>query len=183
MGRHSSTICEASSRVGARTRHAGRRSSAAIRSERGTANASVLPDPVGDLASTSRPASTSPITRFWIANGSMKPRLDSALTTAFETPSWANDFVDIGKTPDSGDGPRTIREAMADPNRFPCGTQASCLAAGAVAGRTTEGSGRRSNLPPMHETDRAPVPRGELLKQISNAMVGIKKNLYGKGPT
>jgi len=35
----------------------------------------------------------------------------------------------------------------------------------------------------MHETDRAPVPRGELLKQISNAMVGIKKNLYGKGPT
>jgi uncharacterized protein YbcI len=35
----------------------------------------------------------------------------------------------------------------------------------------------------MNETDRPATPRGELLKQISNAMVGIKKNLYGKGPT
>jgi uncharacterized protein YbcI len=35
----------------------------------------------------------------------------------------------------------------------------------------------------MTETDRPTTPRGELLKQISNAMVGIKKNLYGKGPT
>jgi uncharacterized protein YbcI len=35
----------------------------------------------------------------------------------------------------------------------------------------------------MGDTDQTPVPRGELLKQISNAMVGIKKNLYGKGPT
>jgi uncharacterized protein YbcI len=34
----------------------------------------------------------------------------------------------------------------------------------------------------VNEPDQAPVPRGELLKQISNAMVGIKKNLYGKGP-
>src|SRR4051794_37361292 len=97
MGRHSSTICEASSRVGARTRHAGRRSSAATTSERGTANASVLPDPVGDLASTSRPASTSPITRFWIANGSVKPRLDSVLTTGRDTPSSAKDLWDISK--------------------------------------------------------------------------------------
>ncbi len=36
---------------------------------------------------------------------------------------------------------------------------------------------------PVNETDQSPIPRGELLKQISNAMVGIKKNLYGKGPT
>jgi uncharacterized protein YbcI len=35
----------------------------------------------------------------------------------------------------------------------------------------------------MNEIDQAPAPRGELLKQISNAMVGLKKNLYGKGPT
>src|SRR3954454_5015287 len=34
----------------------------------------------------------------------------------------------------------------------------------------------------MTETDQPQIPRGELLKQISNAMVGIKKNLYGKGP-
>ena len=35
----------------------------------GTPKASVLPDPVGDLTSTSRPASTSPITRPWTGNG------------------------------------------------------------------------------------------------------------------
>jgi uncharacterized protein YbcI len=34
----------------------------------------------------------------------------------------------------------------------------------------------------MNETDRPVAARGELLKQISNAMVGLKKNLYGKGP-
>lgn len=34
----------------------------------------------------------------------------------------------------------------------------------------------------MSETDRPVTARGELLKQISNAMVGLKKNLYGKGP-
>jgi uncharacterized protein YbcI len=34
----------------------------------------------------------------------------------------------------------------------------------------------------MTETDQTQIPRGELLKQISNAMVGIKKSLYGKGP-
>src|SRR3954454_20952848 len=34
----------------------------------------------------------------------------------------------------------------------------------------------------MTETDQTQIPRGELLKQISNAMVGIKKTLYGKGP-
>jgi uncharacterized protein YbcI len=34
----------------------------------------------------------------------------------------------------------------------------------------------------MDEPDRPGTAPGELLKQISNAMVGIKKNLYGKGP-
>jgi uncharacterized protein YbcI len=34
----------------------------------------------------------------------------------------------------------------------------------------------------MDESDRPGAPRGELMKQISNAMVGLKKNLYGKGP-
>jgi uncharacterized protein YbcI len=35
----------------------------------------------------------------------------------------------------------------------------------------------------MADAESTQTPRGELLKQISNAMVGIKKNLYGKGPT
>src|SRR6059058_5172403 len=65
-----------------------------MRSVSGTAKASVLPEPVGDLASTSRPASTSPITSFWIANGSVKPRSDSARVTALDTPRSAN-WLDI----------------------------------------------------------------------------------------
>jgi len=35
----------------------------------------------------------------------------------------------------------------------------------------------------MSETDRPVTARGELLKQISNSIVGIMKQLYGKGPT
>jgi uncharacterized protein YbcI len=34
----------------------------------------------------------------------------------------------------------------------------------------------------MNEPDQPIGARGEMLKQISNAMVGLKKNLYGKGP-
>ena len=34
----------------------------------------------------------------------------------------------------------------------------------------------------MDEPDQPIGARGEMLKQISNAMVGLKKNLYGKGP-
>ena len=89
--RMSSTIWVASSRVGARIRAAGRRLLAAIRSAIGTPKARVLPDPVGDLASTSRPASTSPMTERWIANGSVIPSLESAFTTALDTPRSAKD--------------------------------------------------------------------------------------------
>ncbi len=57
MSRDSSTICEASSRVGARIRAAGRAASLASRqSSSGVMNASVLPEPVGLLARTSRPS-------------------------------------------------------------------------------------------------------------------------------
>ena len=73
IGRASSTIWAASSRVGASTSAAGPAPLRGMRSASGTANASVLPDPVGDLASTSRPASTSPITSRWIANGRSMP--------------------------------------------------------------------------------------------------------------
>ena len=58
----SSAIWVASSRVGASTRAAGRGPSLGVRSTIGMPKASVLPEPVGDLTSTSRPARTSAIT-------------------------------------------------------------------------------------------------------------------------
>ena len=57
----SSTICSASSLVGASTSAAGRRASALIRSTIGTPKASVLPDPVGDWTNTSLPSRMSAI--------------------------------------------------------------------------------------------------------------------------
>ena len=89
----SSTIWLASSRVGARTSAAGRRSVASTRSTTGMPKASVLPDPVGDLARTSRPASTSAMTSSWIAKGVVKPRSDSAEQTTADAPRSANDLV------------------------------------------------------------------------------------------
>jgi hypothetical protein len=55
----SSVTWAASSRVGTSTSAEGRRSSVTVRSTIGRAKASVFPDPVGDLASTSSPASAS----------------------------------------------------------------------------------------------------------------------------
>ena len=57
------------------------------RSTSGTANASVLPEPVRERASTSRPASASGSTSDWIANGRSKPRMRRASATGSETPS------------------------------------------------------------------------------------------------
>ena len=57
---------------------AGRGPSASRRSTIGTPKASVLPEPVGDLVSTSRPASTSATTSCWTAKGSSMPRADRA---------------------------------------------------------------------------------------------------------
>ena len=54
--RSSSTICSASSRVGARIERRGAARLGLIRSTIGTPKASVLPDPVGDWTSTSSPA-------------------------------------------------------------------------------------------------------------------------------
>jgi len=83
----------------------------------GIPNASVLPDPVGDFAITSRPAIASPITARWIANGSVIPARDREPMTVRETPRPANDSGDIHNSFGGARGPRTIREAMADPNR------------------------------------------------------------------
>jgi hypothetical protein len=46
-----------------------------------------LPDPVGDFASTSMPASASGRTRAWIGNGSWIERAESASTIGVDTPS------------------------------------------------------------------------------------------------
>src|SRR5215212_11196431 len=62
----------------------------------GTPKASVLPEPVGDFASTSRPASTSGTTALWIGKGLSKPRASSAPATAEETPRSAKDCGDNG---------------------------------------------------------------------------------------
>ena len=58
--------------------------------DHGIPNASVLPDPVGDWASTSCPAITSAMTSFWTANGWVISRLASSSTTTSDTPRSAN---------------------------------------------------------------------------------------------
>src|SRR4029079_19654261 len=68
----------------------------------------VLPLPVGDLASTSRPASMSAITSDWMGNGAVMPRSVRAPTTGRDTPRSAKDCVDIG-TPE---GERRYRAAV-----------------------------------------------------------------------
>src|SRR6266550_1706618 len=91
----SSVTCEASSRVGTRTSADGRGSSVVVRSTIGTANARVLPEPVGDLARTSRPASASGRTSSWIRNGWWIERAASASTTGRDAPSSRKDCCDM----------------------------------------------------------------------------------------
>ena len=91
----SAFTCAASSRVGTSTSAEGRLPFAAVRSTIGSPNASVLPDPVGDFASTSRPASASGRTSSWMRKGFRMERAASSSTTAAETPSSRNDFWDM----------------------------------------------------------------------------------------
>src|ERR671919_1935058 len=92
----SSATCRASSRVGTRTSALGRLSAVVVRSTIGIAKASVLPEPVGDFASTSRPASASGRTRDWMVNGSRMERAASASATGADTPSSRKDCWDKG---------------------------------------------------------------------------------------
>src|SRR5919198_1478187 len=117
-GRISSTICCASSRVGASTSPEGRGSPASIRSTSGTANAIVLPDPVGDLTSTSRPARASGKTRLWTGKASVIPPLSSASTTGRDAPRASKDFVDMCCSFAGGrPGPPRDSGGSTDPNR------------------------------------------------------------------
>src|SRR5215204_3785507 len=99
MERSSSTICSASSRVGARTRAAGRRASASMRSTSGMPKANVLPEPVGDWTRTSSPARTSAMQSLCTAKGSVMPRLARAPRIGRDTPRSANDSDDMQLTP------------------------------------------------------------------------------------
>src|SRR5439155_26595789 len=65
---------------------------AMVRSTIGTAKARVLPDPVGDLASTSSPASASGRTSAWIGNGSWMERVASTPAMSEDTPSSRKDW-------------------------------------------------------------------------------------------
>ena len=65
----------------------GRASDGSVRSTIGTANASVLPEPVGDRARTSSPASASGSASVWMRNGEWMPRAASASATGADTPS------------------------------------------------------------------------------------------------
>src|SRR4051812_36084859 len=56
----------------------------------GRTKASVLPDPVGDSARTSRPASASGMTSDWTAKGLVMPRRARAPVAADDTPRSAN---------------------------------------------------------------------------------------------
>ena len=50
------------------------------------------------------------------------------------------------------------------------------------AERAVSGEGADDLLKTDHSTDAAVEGRGQMRKDISNAMVGLKKQLYGKGP-
>ena len=68
----------------------------------GIANPSVLPEPVCDLASVSRPDVASWITITWIGKGSWMPRLARVSITASDTPRSLKDVMD-----DAEDNPCT----------------------------------------------------------------------------
>ena len=95
MASNSSATWVASSRVGTSTRAEGRASPASRRWTIGTANASVLPDPVGDLARTSFPARASGMTSDWIENGVWIDRRARAATVGSDTPRSENDSFDM----------------------------------------------------------------------------------------
>ncbi len=93
-----SISCEtwtASSRVGTSTSAAGRASSRGTRWTSGIANASVLPEPVGDFASRSVPARAGGMARVWIWNGLVMPLASSAAMDSALTPSAANVSCDM----------------------------------------------------------------------------------------
>src|SRR4051812_12128412 len=93
MSAKSSATCCASSRVGTRTSAAGAASSDRSRSTIGSANASVLPEPVCERARTSLPAVASSMTRAWIGKGAAIPRAARALMAASDTPRSAKVVV------------------------------------------------------------------------------------------
>ncbi len=65
-------------------------------------NASVLPEPVGALPHTSRPARASGRVMAWIGNGEVMPLASSADTMSEGTPSTAKEGAEAGMEALSG---------------------------------------------------------------------------------
>ena len=124
----SSVTCSASSRVGTRTSAAG---AACVRvdalDDAAMAKASVLPEPVGDLASTSRPASAAGMTRAWIWKGLTMSRAASALTTSALAPSAAKDAPAFGFST-----PVRVGRDLTCPRTLPCGSRKKTRSHGAT---------------------------------------------------
>jgi hypothetical protein len=114
MSRSSSVTCTHSSRVGTRTR-ADAPSVGETRSTIGIENASVLPEPVRDLARTSRPSSASRITSAWIGKGASIPRLARIEATASDTPSVWNEGTAVTCAPSAAVQPPVIGRGREHP--------------------------------------------------------------------
>src|SRR3989442_4693556 len=158
----SAVTCEASSRVAARTRAEGRGSSIVVRSRIGTAKASVLPEPVGDLARTWSPASASGRTSSWIRNGLWIERAASASTTGRDAPSSGKDWCDmlfdslrVRDLPTSKH-PKEEREAHLT-GRRDCLPVQQTVAAAVSSGRSRSAARRRSGL-----SSCSLIPTGEI---------------------
>src|SRR5436190_21158473 len=86
----SSDTCTANSRVGHRIRICVARNSALTFSIAGAAKATVLPEPVWDWPTTSRPAIKTGIDSAWMGEACSKPSLSMALRILGERPSSEN---------------------------------------------------------------------------------------------
>ena len=106
---------------GARTRAGGRASVASMRSTSGTPKASVLPEPVGDLASTSRPGEdVGDDERLDRERRGDAARGEGVSATTLDTPRSAKDCCDIGAAPSARPCAATMGSGdSTDPNR--CG--------------------------------------------------------------
>src|ERR1035441_10377863 len=88
----SSETCTASTRVGQRMSTCTARNCGSVFSMAGMANAAVLPEPVCDWPTTSRPAIRKGMASAWIGAAFSKPSLSTALSNPSDRPSSENSF-------------------------------------------------------------------------------------------
>src|ERR1035437_8022276 len=88
----SSETCTASSRVGQRMSTCTARRLGSVFSMAGMANAAVLPEPVCDWPTTSRPLISTGMASAWMGAAFSKPIFSTAFNTSGERPSSENNF-------------------------------------------------------------------------------------------